>query len=377
MFFPLSLKIYVKGYVKMKIIIIVFKSICNLLYSYRRISAIILISLIITSAASFHLFGMILRVNAEVSSESYGRRIYKVKFEDDTDYVLKKRVVESIFSMDGIPEIHQLELQYRSNINGEEYVVNGISENYSSLYIIEGRMFLSEEIKQSQNVAISSSKFHNEDRKYDYEGTTQKINECEYDIIGIVTGFSKEIFIPYTNFLNNNYDIDNFTVVFDEIPKKNQSEVVKDEILKYIPSARITVPSPMSTASLAYLFAAFLLVSLLLFFCMMNIVNLLRYWMEKNKYRIMIYKVCGARKHDIYSLIILEDFALGIFGFTIGGVLYYSTTFFFRRIEMWNSLSFTNILIIIIAYFVSIFVTIHKAASGISNAVPVDKAFWR
>ncbi len=359
----------------MKIAILVIKNLFIFIKTQKKVMLIMLVSLVTTTFASLYLFSIYEYVNNDLITHNSLARTLTIQFDLKDSIKKKHDFLYWVGNTKEMPEIQDMYVQTIMNDKKGEMYVIGINENYPYLYLMEGRKFSKEEINKSANNVIISAKFYRDYGKK-IMNTKKMISGKEYNVIGITDITLGDVFIPFSTYLKNGYDISECTVVYKNIIDGKQEQLIKDMIEKDLSSVNIIYPEDKTLEYVTTFSTALILIFILLFFCMINIISLYKYWIEQNTYRFAIYKICGAKKFPIYFFIIMEVFVIGVIGFVIGIIPYSLLVPYLKEFDVFKPLLLSQIGFVFMLYILSIFLSVLGIARKVSKAVPIDKSLW-
>lgn len=336
-----------------------------------------MLSLVAASYASLFLSGMYIYIYEETPKGGYvNMRTYSLEFDPAEPLEARKKLLEAIISQEEMPAVALLNLEAYVQFENDLLLIRGSDEGGVRRPLLEGREFGPEEVEEAAEVALVSSLLYNDTGQLDFTGSSQTINDVEYAVIGLISSFQKEIVIPYTTFLRNNLDLASAVLIYPHQLSRSQESMLWETVENVLPSTQVMWP-PKTVPETVLMFMAILcLIALLLWLCMINVLNLFRFWVERIKFRLLIYKMHGALNRQIYLIIIGEALLLGLLGFLTGLALYWATVPYLKQLGYWYPIEPEHILLIFTIYLFAIGLAISRTAGKVAKAMPTEKALW-
>lgn len=164
----------------------------------------------------------------------------------------------------------------------------------------------------------------------------QYVNDYESHLVPIA--------IPYTTFMDKEYDIYAFEIIFEQSLNEEQKNNFEELLLKYFDTNAIVKPTEANNNKIYQIKGELIKYGLIILLALINILALFIYWIEKNWRKYTIYKLCGAKNIDIYFLIIIEAITISILTNLVGIILYYITVPLLQKIYISYVLSIKEIL---------------------------------
>ncbi len=359
----------------MRMFFLTTKNIMSFLMNQRRIFLILIISLVAASYSSLYLFSLYTYIHNNTLNQSNSTKTYIVEFNENEELYKRQQIINYILSMDNMPKIIEISLHNQKQSEQDNMLIVGISADYLYLNLLEGTKFSDEDIKEDKNLVIVSANINSSTSNKNI-GSTLTIADEKYEIIGINSSYANEIYIPYSVYIKNNCNIATARIVFEKALNNQQSELLKLGTKSIMTSINIIDPPNQISEQYIYLLFVLSLICLLLFFCMINVASLFKFWIEENKYRLMIYKICGGNNKQIYFIVMMEALLLGLLSFAISIILFSLTIPYLKHFKVWHKIGFIQIVFILMMYLFSIYISIIKTGKKVAKINPVDKSLW-
>lgn len=283
------------------------------------------------------------RINVVFSNSIEGEEIYKIikdirskykieqiKLFDDNAYYFSSRFID--------------DTKQASSANS--YGVMGI-DIPDDFYDIDSGRKLNKNDKDKPNAIMpfAAETISNKDGKQ-----VLVIDNKEYFGIGKHRNYYYEnnIYVTYDFFIKNNL-ARAINIVFDKTPTVTEINQIRNIFNKIDSGVKIISPIQsdeyLTTALVSMIFPI-----IILMFCLISIVALIKYMHKSNNYRYAIYKICGIRKSQLFALLTFDIAIITIIGYILGSGFYFvMNTFLDLGV---NNLSFLERILICVVLFI-------------------------
>lgn len=272
-------------------------------------------------------------------------------------------------------------IDYKEN---EPWPVGFTSTNYGGWFIkSEGRYFSEEEEKEGLNVVMPAynllpiDSIITGDTWKNLEDIEYHISDIDYTIVGTVssalmlrdvkdyyehnnvqdknsfgsagvilpmknTSVKLEL-IPCQNYINNEFEIDAIKIGFDQMIKISLIDLEND--FKEVRSdLKIIPPKKYEETNRENVILELIIYSLLLFFCIINLIAFFSYWLHLNKKEFAVMSIYGASQGNIVLQIILGLVLLNFISFTAAQILQLIAKPFYYIFGLKTHLSFKEMM---------------------------------
>lgn len=209
-------------------------------------------------------------------------------------------------------------LSVDNDASENDFFIGSLSENYESDNTLEGRTFTSEEQENGKNVIIIPYSYHvlNDIRIGEY----MKINEMEYEVIGIAPHMYYESFIVPKRNLFENFGQDHTIEIYidenlslDSITRENLVSQIEDHL-----QSPVIMEENLAEQGLTEIIRQAKILSIILFsLAIINILYIYSYILGMRKKLINIYRLNGATigfiiRSLVIGLLIIYTICFGI-----------------------------------------------------------------
>lgn len=323
----------------MKFISYLFKDLFIKVIKEKRIIVIMCFSLSITIAISLVLIKGLLVQLGDVNEINESKKSYFVVTQcniDDSRCIL---TLDNIINNSDLPEVTRISNIF-VNSSSSNYEAQAISQynsnsSFESNNIIKGNWFSDEDINEGNMIVICNEDFLSKYYPKSGMGDSIKLFNCIFIIRGIVESSddsTADIYIPYNALTkicekcNNDMRVSStLNIDFSEELSESQKIELIDISNKYVHQTD-EIKSRYDLSFVGNLLDCILyigLICIMLMFCVINVINLFRYFSLSNLYEYSILKICGCNNSFITALMILQAFIIIVCSYAIALVEYF------------------------------------------------------
>lgn len=346
-----------------KIMYLVFTSMARFVRQNRRIFIIAITSLTAACFTVLFVYNLYLYIQSEELNKSRYGRTYSITHQNGISSTGLHQLLTAIDPA----EIESIKIQGGLSAS-QEVVVWGVTEHYDPL--LEGEWINRQHSTNKQYVMVVTPGVDS----YLRVGSTWRFLEQEYTVIGIIDHFTPEIWIPYPLFLELAQEVIvyNINICFVQKLSEIQAQNFIQLVEQNLPGTRVKFMS-VNTEKILMTLTSLAIIAALFILAIINVITLFRYWIEVNRQRFMLYKICGCPNKLISFLILAEAVLLGVIGFGLGSLLYWACKPLLQLWAVWHSMSLGQIIIIFVLYIIAIFISVVGTANAITRANPVNR----
>jgi ABC-type antimicrobial peptide transport system permease subunit len=377
----------------MKFISYLFKDLFIKVIKEKRIVFIMCFSLSITIAISFVLIKGLLVQLGDVNEIDESKKSYSVVTQcniDDSRCIL---TLDNIINDSILPEV----------TGTSDIIVNSVSSNYEvqaisqynsetafeSNSIIKGNWFSDKDINDGNMVVICNEDFLNKYYPNSEIGDSIRLFNFSFTISGIVAPYDDSVenmYIPYKALTeicekcnNDMRIISTLNIDFAEELSAAQKTELIDVVNKNVHQTdEIKSRYDMSFSGNVLDCILYIgLICIMFMFCIINVINLFRYFALSNLYEYSILKICGSSNLFIMILMYIQSVIIAGFSYGIGLIIYFISLPAQETFGLTIELNFIFYLLIFLLVFILITLSYIPTIKKISTVSPVDKRLWR
>ena len=213
-----------------------------------------------------------------------------------------------------------------------EVVTTGVYyPNEKSLSLLSGRNFSESEFMSGADVVIVSENYVRTLGKGEYmklDTTGVNIEQTHYSVIGVCIFVhvdalrGKEVTMPLSTYVKNNYLSEVLTLTFAERLSEKNKAYIKALCNTQKSIEEVNLPPTIHIGEIKGMLGEMGGTVIVGFCSLISILYIISYWIERSKKRFYVYTLCGAKKVDILSIIILNTIYLFGGAAISAGVIY-------------------------------------------------------
>jgi hypothetical protein len=363
---------------------LVIKATCE-----KRIVLIMCFSLSVTIAISFVLIKGLLFQIGDMDEINASKRSYSVVTECNIDDSRCVFTLNNIINNNKLPDITNCSGIYITSAqkNWDILAVTEYSDDTftSEHKIKDGRWFSENEIITGEKVVVCNYEKFPKARV----GNTVKLFGESFIVCGIAEDTEDiiaDINVPYNTLVklceNGNKDIrvtSALSIDFkNELTAEQKTELI-NTANKYVHQTD-EVKSRFDMLFMGNVFECILYISLICVmfaFCIINVINLFRYFSLNNLYEYSILKICGSSNLFVMALMMLQSLVIICISYGIGLAFYFITVPLQENLGLGNSLNVYYYPMIFIFILVAMSLSYIPTIKKIATVSPVDKRLWR
>jgi ABC-type antimicrobial peptide transport system permease subunit len=302
----------------------------------------------------------------------YGLRVFYVSLQPDGSAEGKRKLIEDMIGSKSLSPIAEIDISTEIEIQGRKVILNGINENNRYMNIIKGRGFDTDDIVGKRSAVIIPA------GSGAVLSSVYTLPDGDYTVCGLAALYNntRNIYIPYTTYLDKGYDISGFMFVLYDKPDAEQIQAVEKIVEGYEGHAELTLPDKTDAETMMSIAMVTIVIITIMMLCMINVAGMIRYWLEENKFKFIVYKLCGADKKNIRLLLYIEELLIGLAGIAGGYLLYSLFVPLIRGIDFYYELRPVHYITVTAIYFATMSASLYKTQRRVSAAMPADKTLW-
>lgn len=337
----------------MKKYILVIKSYKNYLQTDKPIFGALIIGLVISYISLLYLYGYYSSVKHGKEIYDFTTKKYTIKIDTTVTYEERISFLDSLRKDASFPSLEVLRVLGKAKIkeNNTDIVIGAYQPRNMHLYLFQGKYFSPENLTNADRVAIVDKGIYYTDiYKQDPSviGRKVSIGGDEFRIIGVDGMLEKNMVeVPYSTFMSKKYNIDSLEVVFQKPLNSLQGSKLEGLVNKLLDKSVIIKPPDVNSQILITFILQMVLVILIISFAIINLIYLFKYLVEKREREFLIYRICGAKRINIFSMLMIENFLLNLVTYFLSLIIFIPLYFLaFKRLNIDVSLNLTDCLLV-------------------------------